>query len=344
MCLFIHLLPSSCHRRRKHKRKHKRAMNPQQAPQPRSQGLTDDQQAQWQQQFQQQQHQQPMPGLQHPQPQHYAPVPDLSTPQLDTMYPQGAQGHEQLYGQQDPAQNPQQFFGHQQMPQTPQAFAQPPPQQQQAQFGMPMDPAGQYYQQQPPPPDAQGFAYGGQQGVPNPQAAFNPATQAWEQANVTSVPTPSPFNQNQTPRPNAQQAQALRDAERSAARSAARQRIEALEDEHERQELQTALAISAMIAPGAEELEEQFKDQLHKAEMDSLEIWERNLRRQFEQQGEAGYENAGYAHMDPDAVSQQAQFYPGVSRSASVIDPASVRSPGPSEFSYAPDAQGGYHG
>jgi hypothetical protein len=98
-------------------------MNPQQAPQPRSQGLTDDQQAQWQQQFQQQQHQQPMPGLQHPQPQHYAPVPDLSTPQLDTMYPQGAQGHEQLYGQQDPAQNPQQFFGHQQMPQTPQAFA-----------------------------------------------------------------------------------------------------------------------------------------------------------------------------------------------------------------------------
>jgi hypothetical protein len=144
-------------------------------------------------------------------------------------------------------------------------------------------------------------------------------------------------NINQTPNPSAQQAQALRDAEPFAAR----QRIEALELEHERQEVQKALTLSAMIAPGAEELEEQFRDQLHKAEMESLEMWERNVRRQFEQQGEPSYANVGYSHMDADAVSQQAQFYPGVSRSASVIDPASVTSP--SEFSYAPSGQGGYH-
>jgi hypothetical protein len=213
-------------------------MNPeQQIPQPHPQGLADDQQAGWQQQQQQfqqqqqqQQQQQPMPELQQPQPHRYAPVPDQSTSQLDAMYPLSPQGHEQFYGQQAPTQNPQQFFGQQQMPQTPQAFAQPPQQQQQqAQYGMPMDPAEQYYQQQAPPPGPQDPAYGGQQGA---QAACNPVTQAWEQANVTEAN--SFANINQTPNPSAQQAQALHDAELFAAR----QRIEALELEHERHEVQ----------------------------------------------------------------------------------------------------------
>jgi hypothetical protein len=365
LCFIVHLLPSSPHRHRKHEHKHKlkpkRTMNPEQQqfpqPHPQGQGLTDDQQAQWQQQQQFQQQQHPMQGLQHPQPQHYAPfppegspvpmrIPDQSTPQLDAMYSQGAQGHEQLYGQQTPIQNPQQFFGQQQMPQTPQEFAQPPQQQmpqtpqpfgqqpqQQAQYGMPMDQAGQYYQPQPPQPDPQGFAYVGQQGTPLPQAAFNPATQSWEQANVTEA---NPFaNINQTTKPSPRQTQALRDAEKFNAR----QRIEALELEHERQEVQTALAISAMIAPGAAELEEQFQDQLHQAEMESLETWERDVRRHVE----GGYADVGqFGGFHMGAESQQAQFGPGVSRAASVVDAASVRSPGPSEFSYAPSADGGY--
>lgn len=287
LCLFVNLLPSPKQRpKHKHKRKHKRPMNQQQqqVPQPHPQGLAEGQQAQWQPQFQQ-----PMPGDQQPHPQYAQVPPDgapmpmqdptMSTPQVDAMYPQNPQMDEQFYGQQDPTQHAPAFPGHQQMPQGPQAFPQPPPHAQPGMpMPMPMGPEGaaeqyfhpaQQFQRQPGPPGAPGFV----------DAGFGPEGPEWEQANVTEVNNAAPppgFDPAMRQQNQAIRAQQLFEA---------RQRIEALEEERERREIQQALAISAMGAPADEELEEQFLKQIHDVQVESLENWERTLRRQYEGQG-----------------------------------------------------------
>lgn len=308
-----------------------------QAQQPHPQGPADGQQAQWQPQFQQ-----PMPEMHQPQPQQYAHIPQVGTPmpmqtpttptpELNAMYgQQNAQPNEQMYGQQDPAQYAPSLHGQHQMPQAPQGFAQQPPQQQ-AQYVMPMTPegaAGQYYQQQAAPPNAQNFAYGSNVGTPGPQPGYGPADSAWEQANVTEAKNAAPPFTGFDPA-SAQQAQAMREQELFNAR----QRIEALEAERERLETEQALAISAQFAPNDAELEEQFQKQFHEAQLQSINTWEEGLRRHIALQGLGNQQGGGpYVglHMDVGTPNLQTQFNPPISRAASIVNPASVASPGPS--------------
>jgi hypothetical protein len=275
----------------------------QQQPQPHARSFADSQQ--WQPQFQQ-----PMPGAQQPQQQfaQFPPegtsmpmhIPTQPSPQLDAVYSQPGQVPNQAYDPLDPAHTLPGFVSQQQMPQ---AFPQTP---QQAPYGMPINPhgaAGQYHD------PTQQFQQ---------QAA--PAGSAWEQANVaeannTAAQFPG-FDQAVPPSAQAQQNQALRDEQLFHAR----QRIEALEEERERLEMQRALEISARDVPGHVEMEEQLQNDLYQAQMQSLEVWERELRQGIAGQGSVAH--GGYRMPPPqDAAGGFGHVqFPPASASASGVN------------------------
>lgn len=224
------------------------------------------------------------------------------TPTLEAMYSQGQQPHDQAGSQQkyqqDFAQQPHNFPANQQMPQHPQML----PQQQQAPFDMPFD-QGMYTGQDP---HNQQYAHEGvppthQQNESAQYPAFDPAAAAWEQEHVTEVNNdPPPFTGfPQQGGAHISQNQAARDAELLSRR----RRVQALDEERERQETLQAMAVSARDAPDFEELEEQHQQQLHQAQLLSLDAWEQDIRRQIEQQGHANQPNAAY---DDNAYAQMA--------------------------------------
>lgn len=246
------------------------------------------------------------------------PVQNASTPQLDTMYSQG--GPQQYaqpvhqdnmgYGQQGFVQQPQGFAQQPQIfndgnnlnveqQQVPQNFAQQFPAQeyqQQAQFDPSMNVGaqpGHFVQEQQPLQQQQagpqavpqaGYQFvseGGQPAWlgPQPVNTGNVDPSAWEQAHVTEVnhqpmgPPPPTSQQHQ-------QNQAIRELELQNVR----QRIEALEAEREQQEVAQALAASARDAPDSAEIEEQLQQQIHQAQLLSLDAWEQEVRWKLQQQ------------------------------------------------------------
>lgn len=340
--------------------------------------LDNQQQPQWQPQS--------MPGLQQPQPQYAsmqpegapmpAQIPTQPTPTLEAMYSQGRQSYDQPGGQhqyqQDFAQQPHDFPASQQMPQDPQMRSQ----QQQAPFATPFDQGmytGQDLQNQQYPHEAVPPVRQENQGTQYP--AFNPAASAWEQEHVTEVNDGSPFTDfPQQGGPQKSQNQAARDAELLSRR----QRVQALDEERVRQETLQVIAISARDAPDLEELEEQLQQQIHQAQLLSLDAWEQEIRRQIEQQGQANQPNAAYddsaypqmgagmgqqgsAFSDPRGgyslysptptlqghhAAQQAQYHPaasyaGPSQAASGIHQADFGHPAAPNISQAQSVHGG---
>jgi hypothetical protein len=248
------------------------------------------------------------------------PMQNASTPQLDAMYPQGGpQQYEQPaqqenfgYGQQGFIQQPQVFqdgnnANNEQMQQAPQNFAQHFPAQeyhQQAQF-VPSTNAGaqpgQFPQGQPPlqqgaPPAGYQFEQEGGQAVwpsqPPAQTDYNEPhadASAWEQAHVTEV-----NHQPSRPLPPTSQQQQQNQAIREAELHNARQRIEALEAEREQQEVAQALAASARDAPDFADIEEQLQQEIHRAQLLSLDAWEQEVRWKIqEEQQQGGNSQAG---------------------------------------------------
>jgi hypothetical protein len=243
------------------------------------------------------------------------PMQNASTPQLDTMYSQGVpQRYEQPvqqenlgYAQQGFVQQPQGFTQQprvfqdantanvEQIQQIPQNFAQQFPaqeNQQQAHFDPSMNAGaqpGQFLQEQQPLQQQQAAPQAGYQFVqeggqpawlgPQPVNTGNIDLSAWEQAHVTEVnhqpmEPPPPTTQQQ------QRTQAMRELELQNAR----QRIEALEAEREQQEVAQALAASARDAPDSAEIEEQLQQQIHQAQLLSLDAWEQEVRWKLQQQ------------------------------------------------------------
>jgi hypothetical protein len=193
-----------------------------------------------------------------------------------------------------------------QMQQTPQNFAQVPAQEyhQQAQFDPSMNPGAQQgqfqqgqqpFQQQQAAPQA-GYQFvqeGGQTAWPGPQPvnvgniAPNADASAWEQAHVTVVNDNAGFDKQQFaggPPPPTSQQQQQNQAQRELELHNARQRIEALEAEREQQEVAQALAASARDAPDSADIEEQLQQQIHQAQLLSLDAWEQEVRRKLQQQ------------------------------------------------------------
>jgi hypothetical protein len=204
-----------------------------------------------------------------------------------------------------------------QMQQAPQNLEQQVPAReyhQQAQIDPSMNPGaqqGQFLQKQQPPqqqhqaaPQA-GYQFAQDRGQPpawpGPQpvnaeiVAPDADASACEQTHVTEVNDNAGFNQqrfaDRAPPPTShrqQQNQAIREAELHNAR----QRIEALEAEREQQEVAQALASSARDAPDRADIEEQLQQQIHQAQLLSLDAWEQEVRRTLQQQ-QGGNNQAG---------------------------------------------------
>jgi len=242
------------------------------------------------------------------------PMQNVSTPQLDAMYSQGGPQqpvHQENagYGQQGSVQQPQPFHDgnnaiNEQMQQTPQNFAQQFPAQeyhQTAQFDLSMDTNAQpgQFQQDHRPLQQQAAPQAGYQLGPEGGQPIRPGSQsahagnvvadtdasAWEQAHVTKVNDNAGLN-NQPSRPlprksrQQQQSQSLRELELHNAR----RRVEALEVEREQQEIAQALAASARDAPNFADIEEQLQQQIHQAQLLSLDAWEREVRWKIQEQ------------------------------------------------------------
>lgn len=236
------------------------------------------------------------------QPQNFVQQPQdfVQQPQGFVQQPQGFQGNDNN--------------GH--MQQAPQNFAQQIPVQeyhQTAQFDPSMDPSGQPGQflqgqplQQQAAPQA-GYQFGpeegGQPAWTGSQAANtgNVAPQedasAWEQAHVTEVNDTAGFNYQPSGHPpptsqQQQQNQAIRELELHNAR----QRVEALEAEREQHEISQALAASARDAPDSAEIEEQLQQQIHQAQLLSLDVWEQEVRWKIQEQKQGGNSQPGIAY------------------------------------------------
>jgi hypothetical protein len=247
------------------------------------------------------------------------PMQNALTPQLDTMYSQGVpQQYEQPvqqenvgYGQQGFVQQPQIFNDgnnvNVEQQQVPQNFAQQFPAQeyqQQAQFDPSMNSSAQpgqflqehqpFQQQQAPPQAGYQFvqegaqpAWPGSQPVNTGNVEPHADASAWEQAHVTEVNDNAGFNRQQFaggPQPPTSQQQQQTQAMRELELQNARQRIEALEAEREQQEVAQALAASARDAPDSAEIEEQLQQQIHQAQLLSLDAWEQEVRWKIQQQ------------------------------------------------------------
>lgn len=272
--------------------------------------MDNQQQPQWQQQ---QQPQQPVPGIQHPQPQ-YGPMqeqdtampmypPTQATPTLEAMYSQDQQPHQQPMppvAQQNFPQQQSAFQGKQQMQQFPQQqhFGQ------QTQPNMPMnqDIYGEQEQQYPYSPDLSTI-YEQTEGSRSAHPGFGPAATPWEQEHVTEVNEEPPFTGFNQPSGHQVPQNAVK-ATREAELFAARQRVQALEAEREEREFSRAMAISAREAPDDAALEEQLQQQLHQAQLLSLNAYEEDIRRQIEQQSNPAYNDDPYTPMASGAANQ----------------------------------------
>ena len=261
---------------------------------------------------------------------------NASTPQLNAMYSQeGPQQYQQPaqqdnsgYGQQGFVQQPQDFVQQpqgfqdnnthgEQMQQAPQNFTQQTPVQeyhQQAQFDPSMNlsaqpgqfPQGQQplQQQQSAPPAVNQFVQEGQQPAwpgSQPVNTGNVAPQedasAWEQAHVTEVNDNTDFSyQPSGHAPPTSQQQQQNQAMRELELHNARQRIEALEAEREQHEIAQALAASARDAPDSAEIEEQFQQMIHQAQLLSLDAWEQEVRWKIQEQQQGGNSQPGTAY------------------------------------------------
>jgi hypothetical protein len=234
-------------------------------------------------------------------------------------YEQPVQQENLGYAQQGFIQQPQEFTQQpqafqdnnsanvEQMQQAPQNFAQQVPAQeyhQPAQFDPSMNPGNQqgqfqqgqqpFLQQQAAPQAGYQFvqeggqpAWPGQQPVNTGNAGPHADAAAWEQAHVTEVNDNAGFNQQLFaggPPPLTSQQQHQNQAIREAELHNARQRIEALEAEREQQEVAQALAASARDAPDLADIEEQLQQQIHQAQLLSLDAWEQEVRRKLQQQ------------------------------------------------------------
>jgi hypothetical protein len=242
-------------------------------------------------------------------------------------YEQPVQQENLGYAQQGFIQQPQEFTQQpqafqdnnsanvEQMQQAPQNFAQQVPAQeyhQPAQFDPSMNPGNQqgqfqqgqqpFLQQQAAPQAGYQFvqeggqpAWPGQQPVNTGNAGPHADAAAWEQAHVTEVNDNAGFNQQLFaggPPPPTSQQQHQNQAIREAELHNARQRIEALEAEREQQEVAQALAASARDAPDLADIEEQLQQQIHQAQLLSLDAWEQEVRRKLQQQ-QGGNNQAG---------------------------------------------------
>lgn len=193
--------------------------------------------------------------------------------------------------------------------QAPQDFAQQR-YHQQAQFEPSINPGaharqfqqGQPLQQQRAPPAGYQFGReGGQPAWSSPQPANtgNVASEAdastWEQAHVTEVDPNAGFNyQPGEPPPPTSQQRLQNQATREAELRNASKRIEAFEAEREEQEVAQALAASARDAPDFADIEEQLQQQIHQAQLLSLDAWEQEVRGKIlEQQGGGTYDGGG---------------------------------------------------
>jgi hypothetical protein len=203
-----------------------------------------------------------------------------------------------------------------QMQQAPQNFVQQIPAQeyhQSAQFDPSMNLSGQPGQfsqgqplQQQAAPQA-GYQFGpeggGQPAWSGSQAANtgNVASQeddsAWEQAHVTEVNDTAGFNyQPSGHSPPISQQQQQNQAIRERELHDARQRIGALEAEREQHEIMQALAASARDAPDSAEIEEQLQQQIHQAQLLSLDAWEQEVRWKIQEQRQGGNGQPGIAY------------------------------------------------
>ena len=203
------------------------------------------------------------------------------------------------------------------MQQAPRNFEQQVPAQEhhwQAQFDPSMNPGaqqGQFLQEQQPPqqqhqaaPQAgyqfaqdggQPPAWPGRQPVNAGNVAPDAGASAWEQAHVTEVNDNAGFNQQQFaggPPPPTSQQQQQNQAIRELELHNAHQRIEALEAEREQQEIAQALAASARDAPDSADIEEQLQQQIHQAQLLSLDAWEQEVRKKLQEQ-QGGNNQAG---------------------------------------------------
>ena len=261
---------------------------------------------------------------------------NASTPQLNAMYSQeGPQQYQQPaqqdnsgYGQQGFVQQPQDFVQQpqgfqdnnthgEQMQQAPQNFTQQTPVQeyhQQAQFDPSMNlsaqpgqfPQGQQplQQQQSAPPAVNQFvqegqhpAWPGSQPVNTGNVAPQEDASAWEQAHVTEVNDNTDFSyQPSGHAPPTSQQQQQNQAMRELELHNARQRIEALEAEREQHEIAQALAASARDAPDSAEIEEQFQQMIHQAQLLSLDAWEQEVRWKIQEQQQGGNSQPGTAY------------------------------------------------
>jgi hypothetical protein len=233
-------------------------------------------------------------------------------------YEQPVQQENVGYGQQGFVQQPQGFVQQPQIfndgdnvnveqQQVPQNFAQQFPAQeyqQQAQFDPSMNSSAQpgqflqehqpFQQQQAPPQAGYQFvqegaqpAWPGSQPVNTGNVEPHADASAWEQAHVTEVNDNAGFNRQQFaggPQPPTSQQQQQTQAMRELELQNARQRIEALEAEREQQEVAQALAASARDAPDSAEIEEQLQQQIHQAQLLSLDAWEQEVRWKLQQQ------------------------------------------------------------
>jgi hypothetical protein len=222
------------------------------------------------------------------------------------------------YGQQGFVQQPQGFVQQPQIfndgnnvnveqQQVPQNFAQQfsaQEYQQKAQFDPSMNPSaqpGQFLQEHQPVQQQQAPSQAGYQFVQEGAQPAWPGSQpvntgnvephadapAWEQAHVTEVNDNVGFNRQQFaggPQPPTSQQQQQTQAMRELELQNARQRIEALEAEREQQEVAQALAASARDAPDSAEIEEQLQQQIHQAQLLSLDAWEQEVRWKLQQQ------------------------------------------------------------
>jgi hypothetical protein len=139
-------------------------------------------------------------------------------------------------------------------------------------------------------------AWTGSQAANTGNAAPQEDASAWEQAHVTEVNDTSGFNYQPSghPPPTSQQQQ-QNQAVRELELHNARQRVEALEAEREQHEIAQALAASARDAPDSAEIEEQLQQQIHQAQLLSLDAWEQEVRWKIQEQQHGGNSHPGIA-------------------------------------------------
>jgi hypothetical protein len=311
-------------------------------------------------------------------------------------YEQPVQQENVGYGQQGFVQQPQGFVQQPQIfndgnnvnveqQQAPQNFAQQFPAQeyqQQAQFDPSMNPSaqpGQFLQEHQPIQQQQAPSQAGYQFVQEGAQPAWPGSQpvntgnvephadapAWEQAHVTEVNDNAGFNRQQFaggPQPPTSQQQQQTQAMRELELQNARQRIEALEAEREQQEVAQALAASARDAPDSAEIEEQLQQQIHQAQLLSLDAWEQEVRWKLQQQqgqmppppipsARGSFSNLGFRSPVPrsqtptrgvplsdaarNAAAEDAQRWAAYRRGMNAQDGASVS--GGSEYSVIPE-------